>query len=373
MAYNETTVRTRFQQEEARVLNLQQTIESYYQNPERCVHNSYSQMLIDQLDIGFASVIRDGRDIHRITRDLVISVNHFAGGRQINIVFEHGSPIRLELTDRELVSYYTDYIELRYIMSGYLCVELEGRKIRFEKGDICFINSMACRREIITESDCLLLNININKNMFSEAFLNSIGLDALKKYLRMNIIQRSERQHCLRFTPLPGPYTDRVNEYCLAIVQEITGSRPGYQEISRGYLIRLMDHLTNNYEYNFDRRDSRIYAEKLFESITEYMKTHLDTVVIEDLVKNFHFQSNYFNNLIKKNTGMTYSHYLIFLRIERAKQLLYSTQLSVEEVMWIVGYNNKGFFYRKFNELTGMSPSQYRREGAHTAGADGDA
>ena len=53
---------------------------------------------------------------------------------------------------------------------------------------------------------------------------------------------------------------------------------------------------------------------------------------------------------------------MIFLRIERAKQLLYSTELSIEEVMWLIGYNNKGFFYRKFQELVGMSPKAYRQK-----------
>lgn len=290
-----------------------------------------------------------------------MSFNRFENNRQTNVVFEKGgAPIRLELTDTELSSYYCEYIELRYVMTGHLYVEIEGEKIRFDEGEICFINSVANRREILSDTECMLINVNIDKTVFTEAFLNSIGLNALKKYLRTNILKRSEQQHYLCFTPLSEAFTEKINEYFYLIITEIIKERPGYQDISKGYIIRLMDHLTNNYQYNFDRKDSQLYAEKLFESIQEYITTHLDTVTMEDLIKNFYFQSNYFNNLIKKHTGMTYSRYVIFLRIERAKHLLYATDLSIEEIMWLIGYNNKGFFYKKFQELVGMSPKAYR-------------
>ena len=92
------------------------------------------------------------------------------------------------------------------------------------------------------------------------------------------------------------------------------------------------------------------------------MRTNLATVTMESLTKEFHFHSNYFNNLIKKNTGMTYSAFLIQMRINRSKQLLETTDLPVEEVAWLVGYSNKGFFYKRFFEDTGLSPLKYRKK-----------
>lgn len=343
-------------------MSLIQFVENYYRTTDRVIERSYSQMLLNQLDTGFTSLLRDGKDFHQLTRDLVVSFNRFRDSQQTNIVFETGgSPVRLELTDTELSSYYSDYIELRYVMSGQLYVEIEGETIRFEAGDICFINSNVSRREILADTEGLLININMDKTVFTEAYMNSIGLNALKKYLRTNILKRSEQQHYLCFTPLSEAYAEKINDYLYTIINEIIRERPGYQDISKGYIIRLMDHLTNHYQYNFDRKSSQIYAEKLFESVQEYIANHLDSVTMDDLIHNFHFQSNYFNNMIKKHTGMTYSQYVIRLRIEKSKHLLYTTDLSVEEIMWLIGYNNKGFFYRKFQELVGMSPKEYRQ------------
>lgn len=343
-------------------MSLTQLVVHYYQNCNRIIEKSYSQMLLNQLDIGFTSVLQDGKDFHQLTRDLVVSFNRFQNNRQTNVVFEKGGgAVRLELTDQEVASYYADYIELRYIMFGRLAVEIEGKQMEFKEGDICFISSTVNRREILKDADCMLVNINIDKKVFTEAFLDNIGLDALKKHVRTNILKRSEQQHCLCFTPLSEASAEKINDYLFTIVCEIIQEKPGFEDISQGYIIRLMDHLTNNYQYHFDRKDSQLYAEKLFEAIKAFISTHLDTITMDDLINNFHFQSNYFNNLIKKHTGMTYSQYVIYQRIERAKQLLYSTELSIEEIMWLIGYNNKGFFYRKFQELVGMSPKEYRQ------------
>lgn len=342
-------------------MSLEQLVTYHYATSNRVIERSYSQMLLNHLDTGFASVFQDGKDFHQLTRNLVISFNRFENNRQTNVVFEKGgSSIRLELTDRELESYYSNYVELRYIISGHLYVEIEGEPCEFSQGDICFISSTVNRREILKDSNCLLVNINIDNKVFTEAFLDRIGMDALKKYLRTDILKRSEQQHYLCFKPLSEHSAEKINDYLFTIIQEIIREEPGFEDVSRGYIIRLMDHLTDNYQYNFDRKASQVYAEKLFEAVKEFISDHLDTVTMQDLIDTFHFQSNYFNNLVKKHTGMTYSQYVIFLRIERAKQLLYSTELSVEEIMWLIGYNNKGFFYRKFQELVGMSPRAYR-------------
>lgn len=341
-------------------MEFSKQLTQYYVRPERQIDMSYEQLINCNLDMGFTSVMRDGRDFHQITRDISISVQHFHDGRLTNLLFLEGQPIRLEFRDNEIISYYSDYIELRYILSGFLEVEIEGETIQFAENEICFINSMAYHRESIANSNCMFVNISIRREVFNESFLNNIGLTPLQKFLRLNIMKIGEQQHYLKFTPTSEKDSQKILDYISAVFLEVKNHLPGYLEISRGYIIRLMDDLSSGYQYNFSRQDSRIYNEKLFESITEYMVANLDSVKLSDLTEQFHFHANYFNNLIRKFTGQSYSCYLISLRIEKAKALLSSTTLTIDEIMWLVGYNNKGFFYRKFTELTGMSPARFR-------------
>lgn len=328
--------------------------------PEHHLKMTYKQLNACDMDFDFISVIQDGKDFHKITQDLCISYQKFHNGHLTNLFFSYDQPVHLDLGDTELVSYYSDYIELRYIISGHLTVEIEGEIAHFHENELCFINSMAYHRESIQDSECLLVNICIDRDVFNEAFLGNVSISPLQKFLRKNIMMYSDLQHYLKFTPVKSDQLESIQDSLFHIISEIRKKQPGYLHISKGYLIRLMDSLSSGYQYSFSRRETAIYEEKLFEAVSDYMKNNLASVQMHALTENFHFQPNYFNNLIKKQTGKTYSEYLVFLRIERAKLLLESSALNIEEIMWLIGYHNKGFFYKKFTESTGLSPSKYR-------------
>lgn len=166
----------------------------------------------------------------------------------------------------------------------------------------------------------------------------------------------------MKFTPNPKTERSSIESYFFQIFSEVRTQKPGYLEISKGYIIRLLDMLATNYQNNDSHDNSSTFSDMLFSAVNDYIKDNLQSVTINDLKEEFHFQPNYFNKLIKKYTGVTYSTYLIALRIERAKSLLESTNHTIEEIMWMVGYNNKGFFYNKFQESAGLTPSKYREK-----------
>jgi transcriptional regulator GlxA family with amidase domain len=53
--------------------------------------------------------------------------------------------------------------------------------------------------------------------------------------------------------------------------------------------------------------------------------------------------------------------YLVECRIKKAKELLASTDRSVEEIIEVCGFSNRTAFFKKFADSTGLSPLQYRK------------
>ena len=99
----------------------------------------------------------------------------------------------------------------------------------------------------------------------------------------------------------------------------------------------------------------------LFEEISDYIRGHYATVTIQELVREFHFQEDYFNRIIKNKTGLTYSAYVQQIRLEHAEHMLTATDKSVDEITELVGYHNKGYFYKIFQEKYGTTPARYRK------------
>ena len=68
-----------------------------------------------------------------------------------------------------------------------------------------------------------------------------------------------------------------------------------------------------------------------------------------------------FEHLFKEETGISLGAYRQRLRIENAKNLLTSTDLTVSEISELVGFGDSLYFSRIFKSKTGLSPTEYRQ------------
>jgi AraC-like DNA-binding protein len=89
----------------------------------------------------------------------------------------------------------------------------------------------------------------------------------------------------------------------------------------------------------------------------------LDLVPAASGFSKFHFAREF-----KEAFGETPGAYLSRRRVERAKDLLRSANLTVTEVCLLVGFSSLGSFSSRFSELVGRSPSAYQRQQAARGG-----
>ncbi len=82
----------------------------------------------------------------------------------------------------------------------------------------------------------------------------------------------------------------------------------------------------------------------------------LDRLSAEACVSKYHFVRTF-----AATYGETPMRYLARRRMERARDLLRATNLTVTEVCFLVGHSSLGTFSARFSELVGMSPTQYQR------------
>jgi AraC-like DNA-binding protein len=69
---------------------------------------------------------------------------------------------------------------------------------------------------------------------------------------------------------------------------------------------------------------------------------------------------NYFGDLISKESGTTAQRHIQDAVIERSKQLLIETRLTVSEIAYQLGFEYPQHFSRLFKSRTGMTPNAYR-------------
>ena len=62
----------------------------------------------------------------------------------------------------------------------------------------------------------------------------------------------------------------------------------------------------------------------------------------------------------QKTTGLTPTEYVQYLKVQKAREHLEFTTLSMKEISWKVGYEDVGAFRKTFQKLIGLSPADYR-------------
>ena len=97
-----------------------------------------------------------------------------------------------------------------------------------------------------------------------------------------------------------------------------------------------------------------------FLQIIRYIHSHYrEDLSLGSLAEVMHLNASYVSQLFSRESGTTYRKYLTELRIEKAKELLTTTNLSLSEVSEQVGFNDYFYFLKTFKKLTGISPGKY--------------
>ena len=100
----------------------------------------------------------------------------------------------------------------------------------------------------------------------------------------------------------------------------------------------------------------------VIQSCLEYIeKNYGDPELTQEaMARTFFFSSGYFGCMFKSCTGESFVPYLNSLRIEKAKQMLETTNLRVYEIASRTGFADVRYFIRVFNKHVKMSPNRYR-------------
>lgn len=166
------------------------------------------------------------------------------------------------------------------------------------------------------------------------------------------IVLNTQLRHALEETGIHPYRVDRLSsEIGLEIEQMKSISQAGafFQQIIRRYCRLVQEHTYPN-------------LKPLVNLAVTYIKEHLaDNLTVKDTAGSLTVNANYLSGLFHKEMGMTFIDFVNKERTRQAAALLKHTNLQIQQVASMVGYNNTSYFAKQFLRFQGLSPSQYRR------------
>lgn len=86
------------------------------------------------------------------------------------------------------------------------------------------------------------------------------------------------------------------------------------------------------------------------------------TLSLAEVSKACFISPAYLSRLFKKEKGYSITKHINNVRIEQAKLLLQTPEITVMDVAYRVGYNDRSYFNKVFKQITGLSPNEYRKK-----------
>ena len=106
-------------------------------------------------------------------------------------------------------------------------------------------------------------------------------------------------------------------------------------------------------------------VEKIKSLLIEYVQQKLtepSKLNISEYLKNkLHYDYNYLSNLFSSISGVTIEHYVIQLKIEKVKELLFYNELTLSEIAFEMGYSSVAHLSNQFKKETGLTPSYFKK------------
>ena len=146
----------------------------------------------------------------------------------------------------------------------------------------------------------------------------------------------------------------------LKIFDLVKKEHPGYQQIASGMVIKLMGYIIS---FEKQKGFSGKPISKVVEAIRFEMRQNMEKELnLVELAQQHNVSYSFFRKMFKKYTGVSPGQYLLQLRIARAKELLVSSDKSIKEISYELGFQSIYYFSKIFKKKEGTSPSKFRNK-----------
>ncbi len=100
----------------------------------------------------------------------------------------------------------------------------------------------------------------------------------------------------------------------------------------------------------------------IFPMVYKYIQNNCDSLTLEQLAQEFHYERSYLGKCLSEVTGKTFSEIIASIKLDKAKKYLADTNIKIEEVAALSGYSSSDYFSHSFKREVGKSPLKYRKE-----------
>lgn len=256
-----------------------------------------------------------------------------------------------------------DY-ELIYIKEGTGLITVEDREYPCSKGDV-YIFRPGQRHSITVPSNSSLVQPHIHFDLVYSPDREQVPIC----YRNMDRIQPHEMPYFREdiLDHFHSPFPNYIHPHAPGYIEQMVfdviyayDNPTPHNDITLSHLfLRLWEQVLT--EISYGKGESTLRRKEIPQRLKLYIEQNLShSITLDDLANLVHFSRSYVSRVFQDSYNISPMRYHTLLRVQKAKQMIQYTNLSLSEVAFSLGFESLQDFSRVFKKSDGMSPSNYR-------------
>ena len=249
------------------------------------------------------------------------------------------------------------FLELNYILQGSCRQIINGREYTLEQGDILLMDIGSHHQIEQLDYQDIVINILFKNTDISLSTLQQMqGNNSILYHILLNSHSNLSDNH--NFLILRSKTIQNTAPILESMIEEYFFPKEFSQDILSHYLgillFELARSLPNAQKKLTDNKDEPFYQ------ALELIDKNYQTISLADAANQLKINKNYLSNLVKQKSQQTFTDLVNQKKLMTAKLLIESTELPIDSICQRVGFSNKTYFYKKFQDYFNMKPGQMR-------------
>lgn len=231
---------------------------------------------------------------------------------------------------------YDSFLVL-YVIDGTFTFVKDGKHITAREGDTVFL-------------DCRVLHEYYTKDSLESVWVHFSGSNSDQLYAEITkasgcLIKCSDREH--------------VRRLLFRLFSGISGENPVSEVQLSLDIYKLLTELSSPSSVRDKNREG---YEDSVQEVREYISRNLQkNLTVQELADCMHMSPSHFSRVFKQQTGFSPYDYVLIVRLNRAKEYLQRTSMTVSEIAYETGFNSESNFIYFFTTNVGISPGKFRK------------
>ncbi len=247
-----------------------------------------------------------------------------------------------------------DYVEVVYMCKGSTTHIINGQRVILKEHELMFLSQNATQEIERAGTDDVAVNFIVLPDFFTDC-IDTIKDEEtpLKRFIVNCLFGKNFAAGYLHFKISDVlEVQNLIENLILTLIGDSTAKRKISQMTMSLLFLELLNHT--------DKLQCSEENDTVAVQILRYIDKEFISGTLAFAAEELHYDLSWLSRQIKIQTGKNFTQLIQERKLSQAAFLLRNTNQKISDIATAVGYENKSFFYRIFQETYGISPKHYR-------------